>query len=83
VQHRLVLYGKAGCHLCEEAQAMLQPLQREYGFDLTEIDILSHPALEAQYRYDIPVIVIDDDLQLSAPLHERELRALLSQRYSP
>ena len=56
---------------------MLLRLQREYAFDLREIDILSDPALETLYRYDIPVVVIDDNFQLSAPLHERELRAAL------
>lgn len=56
---------------------MLQRLQREYAFDLREIDILSDPALETLYRYVIPVVVIDDNFQLSAPLHERELRAAL------
>jgi glutaredoxin len=77
VPRQVVLYGKAGCHLCEEAKPMLLRLQREYAFDLHEIDILSDPALETLYRYDIPVVVIDDNFQLSAPLHERELRAAL------
>jgi glutaredoxin len=77
MRHQLTLYGKPDCHLCHEAQAMLLHLQREFVFDLTEVDILSDPALEAKYRYNIPVVVIDDNFQLAAPLYERELRAAL------
>ncbi|MCA1553311.1 MAG: glutaredoxin family protein [Chloroflexi bacterium] len=73
----LILYGKPDCHLCHEAREMLVALQREYEFTLHEVDITNDPTLEQQYRYAIPVVVIDSRLELAAPIHESELRAAL------
>ena len=77
MQHTLILYGKPDCHLCHEARDLLVQLQREYTFTFDEINILTDSALEEKYRYDIPVIVIDAQLELTAPIMERELRAVL------
>jgi glutaredoxin len=73
----VTLYSKPDCHLCREARDLLLGLQREYVFLLDEVDISQGSALEERYRYAIPVIVIDSDVELSAPIHERELRAAL------
>ncbi len=77
MQHTLILYGKPDCQLCHEARDLLTKLQREYTFTFDEINILTDRSLEEKYRYDIPVIVIDAQLELSAPISERELRAAL------
>jgi glutaredoxin len=42
----LFLYGRPGCHLCEEIQAGLQRLQAELDFTFATIDIDSSPELE-------------------------------------
>jgi len=76
----VTLYGKPDCHLCHAARDLLLGLQREYVFLLDEVDISQDSALEERYRYAIPVIVIDFDIELSAPIHERELRAALWRR---
>src|SRR5262245_39260001 len=36
---RVVLYGAAGCHLCERASRQLHALREELGFDLEEVEI--------------------------------------------
>jgi glutaredoxin len=74
---RLILYGKADCHLCHEARDMLVRLQAEYPFNLEEVDITADPQLEGRYRHMIPVVVIDSALELDAPIRESELRAAL------
>ena len=56
---------------------MLVRLQREFRFDWTSVNIESDASLVARYRYEIPVIVLDGQLELGAPLSERELRAAL------
>ena len=48
----LTLYSTWGCHLCEEAEALL----REAGADFKLIDIVDNPAAFALYRVEIPVL---------------------------
>jgi Glutaredoxin-like domain (DUF836) len=57
----VTLYGKAGCHLCDEARAEVRGLQGEREFTLTEIDISTDPVLHRRYGERIPVIAVDGD----------------------
>ena len=59
---QVMFYTKAGCHLCDEARDMLDDIAAETAFELTETDIRTSPELFEQYRYRIPVIIIDDTL---------------------
>ena len=54
----VVLYGKAGCHLCEEARAEIDAVRARREFDLTEVDVSLDPVLHARYGEQIPVVVI-------------------------
>lgn len=56
---RLVLYARAGCHLCDEARDALVPLAAAAGIDVTEVDIESNDDLHRQYLERIPVIELD------------------------
>ncbi len=56
----VVLYTKAGCHLCEEAQDMLEDIAALTTYTLTEIDIRSDPVIFEKYRYRIPVIIVNN-----------------------
>ncbi len=76
---QLTLFSKPDCHLCHDARDLLIALQREYDFSFEELDITQDHALEDKYRDSIPVIVIGSQLELAAPIHERELRAALKQ----
>lgn len=51
----LVLYGRPGCHLCDDARAVL----RRVGAPFEEIDIERDDALLAAYLERIPVLVLD------------------------
>ena len=59
-QPTVTFYTKPGCHLCDEAREMLEEIATEVVYDLTEIDIRSDMALFEQYRYRIPVIIVDE-----------------------
>lgn len=74
---QVTLYGKPGCHLCEDAHALLGDLARRYPLLIEEIDIRSDPAVFRAYDIRIPVIVIDGKVTLEAPIDERALRAAL------
>ena len=55
----ITLYGKAGCHLCDEAREVLEDLAGGIAFDLREVDIRGDPALFERYRERIPVVTLD------------------------
>ena len=61
-QLRVTLYTKAGCHLCQDARDMLDEIAGQVDYELTEIDIRSDNEIFEQYRYRIPVILIDKTL---------------------
>ena len=55
----ITLYTRAGCHLCEEAEQVLESARRRVGFALEVIDIDGDPALLARYNEEVPVIALD------------------------
>jgi glutaredoxin len=55
----VTLYGRPGCHLCDDARAALVRVRAEHPFDLREIDIESDDALLARYLERIPVVALD------------------------
>jgi glutaredoxin len=54
----VVLYGKAGCHLCDDARAVVESVRARRRFELTEIDVALDPVLHARYGERIPVVVV-------------------------
>jgi len=56
---RVTLYSRPGCHLCEDAKAVVARVARTHALELCEIDISGDPDLERQYGHDIPVVAID------------------------
>jgi glutaredoxin len=73
----VVLYGKAGCHLCDDARAVVRDVRSRRDFELTEVDVSLDPVLNARYGERIPVVVVDGveafELGLTAPELERVL----------
>ncbi len=56
--HDITLYTREGCHLCDEAKAIITPLLPEVGAKLREVDIDDDPILRARYTDDVPVIFV-------------------------
>ncbi len=54
----VTLYTRPGCHLCEEAKAVMEPLLVEFGAKLCEVNIAGDAALEEQFGLDIPVVFV-------------------------
>jgi len=55
----VTIYGRTGCHLCEEALSILQSLQDDLNFEIQEILIDGSEELEKLYGEKIPVTHID------------------------
>lgn len=58
---RVVLYSRAGCHLCEVAREALLAERATTPFDLVEVDIAGDDELEREYGIRIPVVEIDGE----------------------
>lgn len=77
----VTLYGKPGCHLCEEALEALQALRSEICFEIVERDISQQESLLRAYFDRIPVIALDGVELCDCILDEDLLRdALLAER---
>jgi glutaredoxin len=57
----VTLYGRAGCHLCDDARAALQRVRARHPFHLHEVDIDTDDALFSRYLERIPVVVLDGE----------------------
>ena len=57
----VTLYGRPGCHLCDDARATLSELRERVAFALVEIDIESDDALHRAYLERIPVVALDGE----------------------
>src|SRR5262245_62011644 len=55
---QVVLYSRAGCHLCVDAKALLAKHQARFRLHITEVDIDRDPALQTAYGEWVPVIVV-------------------------
>ena len=56
---RVTLYGKPGCHLCDDARAIVQAVCAELGVEWTEVDITQDDRLVTEYGEQIPVTFVD------------------------
>jgi len=59
VTARVTLYGKPGCHLCDDARAVIQQVCAELGESYDEVSILDDPSLQERFGEEIPVTFVD------------------------
>jgi glutaredoxin len=77
--HRVTIYSKPDCHLCERAKEVIVRGRGQIDFELEEVDISQNADLLARYGHDIPVILLDGKEIARHFLRERKLLELLSQ----
>ena len=53
------MYGKPGCHLCDDARAVIQSVCAELGVGFAEVDISTSAELMRLYGEQIPVTFVD------------------------
>lgn len=58
---RVVLYGRAGCHLCDEARPVVAEVAAEAGAQWSEVDVDApgNEDLVARYGDLVPVVTVD------------------------
>ena len=70
---RLTVYGRPGCHLCDDARAVLDRVGEPYAV----VDIERDDALLTRYLERIPVITLDGEVLFEFFVDEDELRSRL------
>ena len=55
----VTLYGRDGCHLCDEAREALERVRARAPFVLEEVDITTDDDLHRRYLERIPVVSLD------------------------
>jgi glutaredoxin len=70
----VVLYTRHGCHLCDDAHALL--LQHDLRPQLVDID--SDPTLRARFTDCVPVVEINGKVRFRGRINEVLLSRLLS-----
>jgi hypothetical protein len=73
----VVLYGREGCCLCDDARAILLRVRAQRPFSLVERDIDADDHLLLAYLERIPVVTIDGDEAFELFVDEIELRRRL------
>ncbi len=76
----VILYTRAGCHLCDEVKAVLARARRRADFTLREVDIDSDPALVAEYNDQVPVVAINGRKAFKYHLKDDEFLKVLQAR---
>lgn len=57
--HVVTLLTRAGCHLCDDAEALLGRLADELGFTYRRADVDHSATLRDTYGDRVPVVLID------------------------
>jgi glutaredoxin len=57
----LTVYGKPGCHLCDEALDAVRRGAAGHEVEMRHIDVTLDPVLERRYGHRIPVVVLDGE----------------------
>ena len=74
----VVVYGRAGCHLCDDALALIERVRARVPFELEQRDIESDDEWFKRYLERIPVVEIDGEVLFELFVDERQLERRLS-----
>nr|WP_079083107.1 glutaredoxin family protein [Streptomyces antibioticus] len=79
-QDRLVtLIRKPGCHLCDDAQLVVEKVCGELGATWEQKDISTDQTLHDQYWEQIPVVLVDGEQHTFWRVNEDRLRRALTE----
>jgi glutaredoxin len=74
---RVVLYSRAGCHLCDLARDVLLAERATTPFELVEVDVAGDDELEGEYGIRIPVVEIDGEERFEYEVDAAELASII------
>lgn len=59
MQNRIQLFGRDGCHLCDDARDVVSTVAGETGVGWSEVDVDTDSKLRGEYGDRVPVVLID------------------------
>ena len=74
---RVTLYSRPGCHLCDDARAVIARVCDDLGESFDEVDIHSDPELLDRFTDEVPVTFVDGRQHDFWRVDETRLRAAL------
>ena len=74
----VTVYGREGCHLCEDALAVVRRVAADLAAEVRTVDIEADPALLRAYMERIPVVAVDGAEVYDFYVDEGDLRARLA-----
>ena len=74
---RVTLYGKPGCHLCDDAREVIARVCADLGTAYDEVDITADADLQRRFGEQIPVTFVDGAQHDFWRVDEHRLRAAL------
>lgn len=77
---RVVLLSRPGCHLCDDARAVIESVCADLGIGWSERNIAEDAQLERRYREQIPVTLVDGEQHDFWRVDAQRLRAALTRR---
>ncbi len=72
--HRVRLYTRSGCHLCDDALHILV----DQGLEVEPVDVDQDPRLRDEFGSCVPVVEIDGRIRFRGRIDEVLLRRLLT-----
>ena len=76
----VVLYSRPGCHLCDDARAVIEAERLRMPFDLDEVDIETDDELVKAYGIRIPVVTVDGVERFEISVDPVEFARALTER---
>jgi glutaredoxin len=77
MRHRLVLYSRVDCCLCDEMKTVIRQVAERTAVNFEEIDIDSSADLKQKYGQEVPVLFINGRKAFKYRLTARQLTARL------
>lgn len=75
-EHRVVLYSRSGCHLCDVAEELLHA----QGIQPVVIDVDADPKLVERFTTCVPVVEIDGKIRFRGRVDAVLLRRIIETR---
>jgi glutaredoxin len=69
----ITLYGKPGCHLCDEARDAIARAVAGHEVEIQHVDVTLDPVMERRYGERIPVVAVDGEELFEYFVDERAL----------
>lgn len=77
---RVEIFSKPNCHLCDLAKNTIFDISKEFDLKITVTDITSNQELFEKFKYDIPVVYINNKIAFKHKINKEEFIRKISSR---